>query len=45
MTKKQLIEWVKNNYTFREILDEVAKGTLIWARLLIKYKVKMEELL
>ena len=45
MTKKEVIAWVVKNYSIRGIMEEIVKGTLIWARLLIKHNVTIGELL
>ena len=45
MTKQQVLDWVKENKALKEVLDDVAEGTQVYARLLIEHKVTIGELL
>lgn len=44
MTKQQVLDWVKENKTLSEVLNDVAKGTQVYAKLLIENKVTIGDL-
>ena len=43
--KRQILDWVVKNKTPKEVLEDVAEGTLIYARLLMEYGVTIGELM
>lgn len=45
MTKEQLLEWVKKNKTLKEVFNDVADGTQVYAKLLIENKITIGELI
>ncbi len=45
MTKQQLLEWVKQNKTLREVFNDIADGTQVYVKLIIENKITVGELL